>query len=54
MRRDQAFKKNVQLNLQRIRILHRPQTTYIIPPVPKIKKGSKKLAELPIGNLGPI
>jgi len=54
MRRDQAFKKDVQLNPQRIRILRRPQTTYIMPPTPEIKKVNKKLAELPIGNLGPI
>ena len=33
--RDQAFKKDVQLNPQRLRILRRPQTTYITPPVLK-------------------
>ena len=32
MRRDQAFKEDILLNPQRVRILRRPQTTYIIPP----------------------
>jgi len=35
MRKDQAFKKDIQLNPQRIRILRRPQTTYITPPTLK-------------------
>ena len=52
--RDQAFKKDIQLDPQRIRILYRPQTIYVMPPALKIKKVSKRLAELPIGNLGPI
>ena len=33
--RDQAFKKDIQLNSQRIYILRRPQTTYITPPALK-------------------
>ena len=54
IRKDQAFEKDVQLNLQQICILRRPQTTYVMPPALEIKKVNKKLAELPAGNLGPI
>ena len=32
MRRDQAFKEDVLLNPQQVRIPRRPQTTYIILP----------------------
>ena len=53
MRRDQAFKKDIQLNPQRIRILRRPQTTYITPPAPETQKISSNLAKSPIENLGP-
>jgi len=35
VRRDQAFEKDVQLDSQRIRILRRPQTTYVTPPALK-------------------
>ena len=54
MRRDQAFKKDVQLNPQRICILRRPQTTYVTLPAPEIQKISSNLAKSPVENVGPI
>jgi len=49
MRRDQAFKKDIQLNPQRVRILRRPQTINIALPALKTQEVSNKLA-----GLGPI
>ena len=37
-RRDRAFEKDVQLNPQRIHILHRPQVTHIMPPIAKVQE----------------
>ena len=52
--RDQAFKKDIQLNPQQVYILHRPQTTYTMPPIPKTQGVSTNLPKSPIENLGPI
>jgi len=49
MRRDQVFKKDIQLNSQRVRILRRPQTTDVAPPVLETQEVSNKPA-----GLGPI
>ena len=53
MRRDQAFEKDVQLDPQRIRILRRPQTAYVTPPVLETQEVSSGLAESPMESLGP-
>ena len=53
MRKDQAFKKNVQLNPQQICILCCPQTIYVIPPETNIQKVNKEPAKTPTKDLGP-
>ena len=54
MCRDQAFKKDIQLDPQQIYILCRPQITYTMPPTTKTQRVSKKPAKTPIENLGPM
>ena len=54
MHKDQAFEKDIQLNLQQIYILCRPQIAYTMPPATETQKVSKKLAKTPTENLGPI
>jgi len=54
MCRDQAFKKDIQLNSQQIRILRRPQTTYVTLPASKTQKVSSNPEKPPIGSLGPM
>ena len=54
-RRDRAFKKDIQLNLQQIHILYRPKVTHIMPPIAKVQKVktkevSKEPVKLPIRN----
>ena len=53
MRRNQAFKKDIQLNPQQICILYYPQTTYVTLPAPEIQEINSDLAKSPIENLGP-
>jgi hypothetical protein len=53
IRRDQAFEKDVQLDPQRIRILRRPQATYITPPAPQTQEVDSDLPKSPVENLGP-
>jgi len=54
MRRDQAFKKDVQLNSQRICILRRPQTTHVTLPALKTQEVSSDPKKPPMGSLGPM
>ena len=54
MRRDLAFEKDAQLDPQRIRILRRPQTTPVMPPVPETQKSSDNLPRSPTRNLDPV
>src|SRR6266567_1858140 len=52
--RDWAFKKDIQLNPQRIHILRRPQVTNIIPPITKVQEVNKEPVKLPIRNQATI
>ena len=54
MCRDQAFEKDIQLNLQQIYILCRPQIAYTMPPTTETQEVSKEPAKTPIGNLDPM
>jgi len=51
MCKDQAFEKDVQLNLQQIYILCCPQIIYVMPPTTKVQEVSKELAKTPTKNL---
>ena len=53
MRRDQAFEEDVLLDPQRVRILRRPQTTYVIPPALETQEVGSNLPKPPIENPGP-
>ena len=54
MHKNQTFKKDIQLDPQRIYILHRPQFTHAMPPTTKIQKINKELAKTPTENLNPM